>query len=113
MPTEPRTFQPPGSGGRAPGKPQRRFDNRESSWARGYDSDWDRLRKRYRDDNPLCEMCLKRGVVRPMHEVDHIVPFKGKDDPLRLDETNLQSLCRPCHATKTAADYRKGVAGDG
>ena len=48
-----------------------------------------------------------------MHEVDHIVPFKGKDDPLRLDETNLQSLCRPCHATKTAADYRKGVAGDG
>lgn len=109
MPNAPQTFRPPGMQPRPEGKPQSRFDNRESSWARGYDGDWRTVRGKHADENPLCEQCLEHGVIRPMKEVDHIIPFQGKGDPLRLDETNLQSLCRQCHANKTAADKRKGL----
>jgi len=36
----------------------------------------------------------------PKFEVDHIEPISEGGHP--LDETNLQTLCRPCHAEKTA-----------
>jgi 5-methylcytosine-specific restriction endonuclease McrA len=42
------------------------------------------------------------------HVVDHIVPFHGLDDPLRLDENNLQTLCHTHHQQKTARDQRLG-----
>lgn len=53
-------------------------------------------------DGYRCRTCGKAGVL----EVDHIVP-------LRIDSTkpynlsNLQSLCRPCHFAKTAAENGK------
>lgn len=75
---------------------------RGSSTQRGYDRLWSKLRARYITENPFCESCEKRGLTVPADEVDHIQPFSGKDDPLRLDEDNLQSLCRACHARKTA-----------
>ena len=34
-------------------------------------------------------------------DVDHIKPFHGIADPLRLDWDNLQSICRTCHNQKT------------
>jgi 5-methylcytosine-specific restriction endonuclease McrA len=80
----------------------RRHDQRAPSSQRGYDREWSQLRNAYAQQYPLCEHCLKRSVITPMHEVDHIVPFSGLADPLRLAWDNLQSLCRPCHATKTA-----------
>lgn len=44
-------------------------------------------------------------------ELDHIVPlFKGGAD----DDSNLQGLCSPCHAAKTAEDMGyKPIGGDG
>lgn len=69
---------------------------------RGYDREWGQLRAWYIVRYPLCEHCEAKGLVVPAREVDHIVPFRSPSDPLRLDETNLQSLCRPCHAKKTA-----------
>lgn len=78
---------------------------------RGYDSRWDALRNRYRAAHPLCEACWRRGVVRPMEDVDHVVPFTGLSDPRRLDPANLAALCRPCHHAKTAAErQRRGGA---
>lgn len=81
-------------------KPRR--DTRKSASRRGYDNRWKKLRDAYIQHMPLCEHCAGRGVTTRAREVDHVQPFDGVGDPLRLDWTNLQSLCRSCHATKTA-----------
>lgn len=53
--------------------------------------------------NPLCVRCAARGITRAVEVWDHIVPLElgGADD-----ESNLQGLCRPCHADKTAQEAR-------
>jgi len=79
---------------------------RGSQRARGYDVRWEHLRDRHRAAFPLCARCLARGLVVPMREVDHIVPFVGLEDPRRLDPENLQSLCGACHREKTRAEHR-------
>ena len=71
-----------------------------SSHQRGYGHVWRKLRKTIllRDDY-LCVACKRAGRLTPATDVDHIVPKSksGTDDA-----DNLQSLCRPCHQTKTA-----------
>jgi len=42
-------------------------------------------------------------MIEATRQIDHIVPFRGLDDPLRLDRANLQGLCASCHSRKTAA----------
>lgn len=74
---------------------------RGSSSQRGYDSAWRKLRAWKINESPLCEICLRYNRTRIACDVDHIEPFKGKDDPLRLDSRNTQSLCRACHNKKT------------
>ena len=75
---------------------------RGSRLARGYDQDWLKLRERKAIINPLCEECLRQGKITVMQQVHHIIPFKGRHDPLRLDWNNLESLCRACHGLKTS-----------
>jgi 5-methylcytosine-specific restriction enzyme A len=52
-------------------------------------------------DGYLCIECAKHGKVTMAKEVDHVVPLHlgGKDEG-----DNMQSLCRACHATKTARE---------
>lgn len=83
-----------------------RVDDRLSAPERGYDHRWRKLRDAYIREHPLCQHCLLKEIITPGWEVDHIEPFQGLDDPRRLDWFNLQTLCRPCHATKTAGDQR-------
>ena len=78
-------------------------DDRRSAQARGYDSKWTALSKRYRQANPLCEQHLARDEFVPVALVDHIVPVHVAPDR-RMDTSNLQSLCRDCHAEKTEQD---------
>ena len=84
---------------------------------RGYGYDWLRLRKRKLKANPFCEECERKaeaeGLVSTVlaEEVHHKVPFKGINDPLRLDWDNLESLCRACHGRRTAR--RKAHPGGG
>ncbi|WP_223295494.1 HNH endonuclease [Granulicella mallensis] len=52
----------------------------------------------------LCVRCKANGDIKPATDVDHIRPFNGKDDTLRLDIDNLQSLCKACHSRKTAKE---------
>ena len=47
-------------------------------------------------------MCEENGRVTPAYAVDHITPIK--DGGATLDERNLQSLCSPCHNSKTAQE---------
>lgn len=75
-----------------------------SAYARGYDKKWTKLRNRYWVQHPFCEHCPPEKKMLA-DEVDHIVPFNGRSDPLRLDWQNLQSLCREHHRKKQAG-YR-------
>ncbi|MBO9377901.1 HNH endonuclease [Sphingomonas histidinilytica] len=82
---------------------------RPSGWSRtksrqerGYGAAWDRTRKRIlQRDKHLCQPCLKRGVVRPGPEVDHVTP---KAEGGTEDDDNLQAICSDCHKRKTAEE---------
>ena len=58
--------------------------------------------------HPLCAECLARGIVTATTEIDHITALK--DGGTDTDD-NVQGLCGPCHAAKTARDmgYRQRV----
>ncbi len=78
---------------------------------RGYDRDWLRVRDAFARDNPrICNWpgCGITLADKVMH-VDHIEPFKGLDDPKRLDVSNLQWLCKPHHDRKTQEDKRRNL----
>lgn len=57
-------------------------------------------------DEFLCQRCLLDGLYSSAKIGDHIIPSK-EDWARRLDLTNIQSLCIPCHNIKTREDeYR-------
>lgn len=72
---------------------------------RGYGTAWDKLRKLVlQRDSYLCQPCRRTHRVTPATQVDHVTPkAKGGTD----DMENLQSICGPCHETKTASDEGK------
>jgi len=84
----------------------RRKDIREISSNVVYNKEWKRLRNAYIHKHPLCAECYKHGIITAAVHVDHIVPFHGLDDPLRLAWNNLQSLCKACHNRKTAIERK-------
>lgn len=66
-----------------------------------YDYRWIRVRLSFLRENPLCVDCLEKGIVTAAAEVHH--RLKARDYPaLRLDPTNLMSLCKACHNVRTA-----------
>lgn len=72
---------------------------RASRHARGYGSQWDRIRKEVMSrDRGLCQTCLRNDRVTPAHAVDHILAKAkgGTDDP-----ANLEAICRAHHLDKT------------
>lgn len=75
-------------------------DGRENAFKRGYGSRWQKARIRYLRMYPLCAECLRQGKAVEATVVDHIVPHRG-DQRLFWDESNWQSLCKPCHDRKT------------
>ena len=63
---------------------------------------WRKLRAEKLRQNPICEQCVRIGLIIPAQVVDHIVPINK--DGAALDIDNLQSLCHPCHNRKSAMD---------
>lgn len=57
---------------------------------------WRRLRAMQLSNHPCCAYCERLGIVTPATLVDHIVPVR-LDRARAFDQTNLQSLCAPCH----------------
>lgn len=50
---------------------------------------------------PLCEVCLSRGIVTPAEDVHHDKSFitdAGVDYNLAYNIYNLISLCKKCHS---------------
>ncbi len=75
-----------------------------------YGSSWRKLRQAHLSAEPFCVRCAEAGVVRPASEVDHIESIRAAPQRV-LDASNLQSLCHPCHVTKTWEDEKGRVKG--
>jgi len=76
----------------------------KSAQSRGYGYQWVKLRKRIlKRDSYLCQNCLRNGIITEAKEVDHILNKKrgGTDE-----DSNLESLCSPCHKDKTNKERR-------
>lgn len=78
---------------------------KEGSTARGYGYRWQQARERHLRANPLCCYCERKGDITRATVVDHKVPHKGSE-ALFWDETNWQSLCKPCHDGEKAREER-------
>ena len=71
---------------------------RLSSYARGYDKDWQSLRADYLASYPNC--CVD-GCKAEANNVDHIQSITDRPD-LRLTWSNLRSMCHSHHCSHTA-----------
>lgn len=75
---------------------QRQYNRtkRDPELVKKYDGRYKKLRNLYIQQHPLCEACLKRGLLTPAEEVHHIVPVKwgGKHS-----FENFMALCQSCH----------------
>lgn len=86
------------------GPRKRSPDNRPNFRRRGYTAEWDKARLVWLAEHPLCAECQRQGRVTAGYAVDHIVPHKG-DMVLFWDcDNNWQTLCRSCHARKSASE---------
>lgn len=87
-----------------------RPDYRKSAHARGYDHKWRRFRKLMIHaaikHHIHCKHCGYAFTSTSEIEIDHIVPLHISPG-LKYEHTNLQPLCRSCHAKKTHEDTTK------
>jgi 5-methylcytosine-specific restriction endonuclease McrA len=84
-------------------------DNRPSARKRGYTRQWERARRLFLRENPLCVNAGKPGCKIAATQVDHIVPHRG-DKRLFWDRRNWQPLCASCHSRKTNAERMSSQA---
>ncbi|MGI9564500.1 HNH endonuclease [Pseudomonas fulva] len=80
-----------------------------TSSQRGYNYKWQKARERYLLDNPLCVYCGRSGRVTAASVVDHVIAHRG-DMTLFWDQSNWQSLCKPCHDSVKQAEEATGSA---
>ena len=71
---------------------------------------WKKIRQAKLLQQPLCELCLKKGVITPAVDVHHDISFINNsgmiDFSLAYDFSNLISLCKECHS-KIHSQYGK------
>ena len=72
---------------------------------------WQAARRAVLAAHPLCVDPFHVHAVSPAlaTEVDHIQALRQAPG-LALDETNLQGLCRACHARKSGLERRGAMA---
>jgi 5-methylcytosine-specific restriction protein A len=65
---------------------------------------WRHVRARHLARHPFCESAeAGHGPLVVAPEVDHILPLRQYPERA-FDEANLMSLCRDCHARKSARE---------
>jgi 5-methylcytosine-specific restriction protein A len=79
--------------------------HQRNSTRSGYDYRWQKFRKAYFYQYPLCVRCEKLGIVKSAEHLDHINPVTGADDPTFWIGP-FQGLCHSHHSQKTAEDQR-------
>lgn len=78
--------------------PKEQDFRRGTARERGYDSDWEKVRKAHLRLEPLCRECMFNGIRRAADLVNHNIPVRARPD-LRLDRKNLSSQCKGHHDT--------------
>ncbi len=75
---------------------RRRYDKyqRSKDVNKKYGRAWKRIRDRYAQEHPLCEICNENGRLTPADEVHHILPISQGG---MHDKNNLMALCKSCH----------------
>ena len=68
---------------------------------------WQKSRRWFLRNNPLCKDCLERGRTNAAKVVDHIVAHRG-DLALFWDQANWQALCISCHNFKCRQEQVEG-----
>lgn len=58
--------------------------------------EWQAARTKRLASVPYCERCMPRGETIKATVVNHRVPHKG-DWRLFIDQSNHESVCKPCH----------------
>lgn len=78
-----------------------RYNKYERPYKSGerYGAEWRKIRNRYIQAHPLCEICRGRGLVVAATEVHHKIPLSRGGTH---DDENLMSLCKSCHSRITA-----------
>ena len=82
---------------------QKRTDKYNADRRKIYQSQrWRMLRLAKLSDEPLCEMCKEKGIIKPAIDVHHIISFMSTDDEVKrkalaYDYENLMSICKECH----------------
>ena len=66
-----------------------------------YSNRWRRIRQLYVKEHPICELCEKKGIIKPVEEVHHIIPLSEGGSH---KSNNLMSLCKSCHSKITATE---------
>ena len=85
-------------------------ERRGSARERLYDARWERYRRAYLSQHPLCVECAAAGRTTPATVVDHVRAHKG-DLALFWDPANHRALCRRCHDARVdEGDFGRGGA---
>lgn len=63
---------------------------------------WRKFSTNYKQMHPVCEV---EGCTKPSYYTDHIKPIA--DGGNKLDEDNVQALCKSCNSSKTSTQYKK------
>ncbi|MCL2343359.1 MAG: HNH endonuclease [Firmicutes bacterium] len=69
--------------------------HRDPDHGKNYDAAWEKIRARFLERNPLCEMCREGGKLIPAVLVHH---KKSLRDGGTNDYGNLVALCQGCHS---------------
>jgi len=77
---------------------QRHDALRGSASSRGYDAEWRRESRTYLLQHPYCAECARNGIRTVATLVDHVASIRLAPHR-RMDRTNWQSLCTPCHSS--------------
>lgn len=80
--------------------PRKETDMRKLRQKAYQNKHWRKMRDTYLKEHPICEECLKKGIVTPAEDVHHIKsPFRGGEVNynMLLDYHNLESVCKDCH----------------
>jgi 5-methylcytosine-specific restriction enzyme A len=70
---------------------------------------WQKFRRAYLAQHPLCVMCEQMGKVEAATVVDHKIPHRG--DVVRFWVGPFQSLCAECHSGPKQAEEHGKVRG--
>ena len=74
-----------------------------SANSRGYGAAWQKARKQFLSEHPLCEECMKEGRYVMATDVDHVKAHRG-DRTLFWDRSNWRALCHRHHSEKTVRE---------